>query len=165
MTYVKVRPYWVTSNFSLFSSSVPVENSGPCGSSILYRDTNITRVARPSISKNLRFQTSSPAYPKSQQKKMKQTFFRGKHEHLLEDSMSIKRFNSRHKHTGTEWDKGITRPVLEKSRRLEGVWILPVTSCTSYRWSIRVKNINVDPYGYSAKPQYRLRRLHLVAQE
>ena len=68
-TYVKVRPYLVSSNFFLFCSCVPVANSGPFGSSILYRDNNITRTARPSVSKNLHFQTCSAAYPETQQKK------------------------------------------------------------------------------------------------
>ena len=126
-TYVKVRPYLVASNFSFFSSRVPVANSGPSGSSILYRDTNITRAARPSVSKNLRFQTCSTAFP-GPNKKNRNILSSEARTGTYWDSMSINR-SSRHKHTGAEWNKRITGPVPEESTRYERVWILPVTSC------------------------------------
>lgn len=51
--YVKVKPGLVAKILSLLASNDSPANCGSSFTSILYRDTNIVRIAMPSVSKNL----------------------------------------------------------------------------------------------------------------
>ena len=153
-TYVNVRPARTDRILDFLSSNVSLANCGSSLIAILYWDTSMVSAAMPSVSKNLSKHKRNGIKKNCFDSSATQfflkirTFVQCTHGLLHVFIMRKHRFwRQEPSLTSTEGQESITRPIFEKTRRLECMRVIPITSWESIMcW--RTPNYEPDTQRY-----------------